>query len=135
MCGKSFFSNSMGFLFFLQDPVAPSNLRINSSTSTSLTLSWDTPSPLNGPLGVYELRYTVDQSQPLTILVFKTTFTIVNIQVDTTYHYSIRAATIGQLGEALWGPYSNDIWVRNGMSLISLSATQFSLFVFRCGSW
>ena len=98
------------------DPVAPGNLRIASSTSSSLTLTWDTPSPLNGPLGVYQLRYTIDQSdEPAATILFVDTFTIDSIQADRTYHFSVRAATMGQTGEALWGPYSNDIWVRNGM--------------------
>ena len=103
-------------MFLFPDPVAPGNLRIVSSTSSSLTLTWDTPSPLNGPLGVYQLRYTIDQSdESAATILFVDTFTIDSIQADTTYHFSVRAATMGQTGEALWGPYSNDIWVRNGM--------------------
>lgn len=38
-------------------PSAPGDFRVVSSTSSSLSLSWGLPDPLNGQLAAYELRY------------------------------------------------------------------------------
>ncbi len=99
----------MTFTLFFAAPVAPGNLRITSSTFSSISVSWDTPDPLNGNLAAYTLRHG-DETQFLSDLterlLLTTQFTITNLRGGVVYRVEVRAGTVSILGEILWGPFA-----------------------------
>ena len=89
-------------------PSAPRNFRITSNTSTSITLAWDTPDPLNGVLGLYLLQYAVEGTADnlfSSIFIFSgQQATLNSLQATTIYLLKLRASTIGTNGQSLFGP-------------------------------
>lgn len=97
------------FHTLLAAPVAPSNLRISSSTFSTISMSWDTPDPLNGILAAYTLRHgdeTQFSSDFTELLLITTQFTITDLSVGVVYRVEVRAGTVSVLGEILWGPFA-----------------------------
>ena len=91
---------------------------MTSSSSSSLSLAWDIPNPLNGQLAAYELRYT-DEATSTTnsrLLFAVTRFTITGVQVGVVYRVELRASTASLFGDFLWGPYAV-LRVRDGVEL------------------
>lgn len=43
-------------------PSAPGGFHVVSSTSSSLSLAWSLPDPLNGPFAAYQLQYGVEET-------------------------------------------------------------------------
>ena len=89
--------------------MAPDNLRITSSTSSSISLAWDIPDPLNGVLAAYELRYG-DETEPDTglqeRLLFANQFSVSGLSVGVVYRVEVRAGTVSLSGEILFGPFA-----------------------------
>ena len=96
-------------------PSAPGNFRVTAFDSTTLTVAWNIPDPINGQLGAYELRYTNEvTSAVITRLIFIRQFRIFGLQARVTYRVEVRASTISLLGDTLWGPYAA-LRVRDGV--------------------
>ncbi len=99
-------------------PSAPGNFRVTSFSSSSVSLAWDVPDPLNGQLAAYELSYT-DEATSVTntrLLFAVTRFTIVGLRVGVVYRVELRASTASLLGDFLYGPYAV-LRVRDGVEL------------------
>ena len=106
------------FINFCAAPSAPGNFRVTSSSSSTLSLTWDIPDPLNGQLAAYELRYT-DEATLTTntrFLFVVTRFTIAGLQMGVVYRVELRASTASLFGDFLWGPYAI-LRVQNGVEL------------------
>ena len=91
---------------------------MTSSSSSTLSLTWEIPNPLNGQLAAYELRYT-DEATSISstrFLFAVTRFTISGVQVGVVYRVELRASTASLLGDFLWGPYAV-LRVRDGVEL------------------
>ena len=90
-------------------PSIPANFRIESSTSSSLSLAWDTPDPLNGNLAAYELHYGEDatfETNKRERLLFRNQFTVSGLLVGVVYRVQVRGGTVSLTGEILWGQFS-----------------------------
>jgi hypothetical protein len=107
-------------LYFLPPiaPSAPGNFRVTSSSSSSVSLAWDVPDPLNGQLAAYELSYT-DETTSVTntrLLFAVTRFTVAGLRVGVVYRVELRASTASLLGDFLYGRYAV-LRVRDGVEL------------------
>ena len=91
---------------------------MTSFTSSTVSLAWDIPDPLNGQLAAYELSYTDETiSATNTRLLFAVTrFTISSLRVGVVYRVELRASTASLLGDFLYGPYAV-LRVQDGMEL------------------
>ena len=91
---------------------------MTSSSSSTISLAWDIPDPLNGQLAAYELRYTNEATSTInTRLLFGVTQSIISgIQMGVVYRVELRASTASLLGDFLWGPYAV-LRVRDGVEL------------------
>ena len=99
-------------------PSAPGDFRVTSFSSSTVSLAWDIPNPLNGQLAAYELSYT-DETTSATntrLLFAVTTFTISGLRVGVVYRVELRASTASLLGDFLYGPYAV-LRVRDGVEL------------------
>ena len=99
-------------------PSAPGNFRVTSFSSSTLSLAWEIPDPLNGQLAAYELSYTDETTSATnTRLLFAVTrFTIAGLRVGVVYRVELRASTASLLGDFLYGPYAI-LRVRDGVEL------------------
>ena len=80
-----------------------------SFTTSSLSLRWGRPNPLNGVFAAYELRYAGDDSFDTNVmerLLFSSTFTITGVEMGVVFRAAVRASTVSLTGETLWGPFS-----------------------------
>lgn len=113
-----YYFNLYHISFICTAPSAPGNFRVTSSSSSSLSLAWEIPNPLNGQLAAYELHYTDEgTSTTNTRLLFGVTrFSISGIQMGVVYRVELRASTASLLGDFLWGPYAI-LRVRDGVAL------------------
>jgi len=82
---------------------------VNSVSDTTITLSWLEPSPPNGMIRQYELRYkrcadtTYALLQPVNNAV---TRTVTELIIDTEYCFIVRAYTVLSLDP---GPQTNEV--------------------------
>ena len=108
--------------------MAPGNLRITSSTPTSISLAWDIPDPLNGNFAAYELRYG-DEAQPdinlQELLLFSNQFSISSLSVGVVYRVEVRAGTISLNGQILFGPFAA-VRVLDGECLLTIVSYTYS---------
>ena len=94
----------------------PRSFNVSSSTATSVTLTWMSPDPFNGPMStVYQLLYNRENStsSPNSRQIFGLRTTISGLQADVTYVFSVRGSTFDGDGVLIWGEYST-IRVLNG---------------------
>ena len=102
---------------FISAPSAPRNFGVVSSTPSTVTVRWDLPSPLNGRLALYQLRYAEELSFDSTLqerlIFFSTQYTIPDVRVGVVYLVEVRASTVSLSGEELEGPYAT-LRVRDG---------------------
>lgn len=92
----------------LTAPAAPGNVRITSSTFSSISLVWDTPDPLNGNFAAYELRFGDETTFGTDVqerLLFTTQSRLTGLSVGVIYLVEVRAGTVSLIGEILWGPF------------------------------
>ena len=94
----------------LTAPAAPGSLTVVTSSSSTLTIAWSTPDPLNGQLAAYELQYgpeaTFADDLRATLIFSINQYTIFGVQPSVLYRVRLRASTVSLFGESLWGPYA-----------------------------
>ena len=95
-------------LLFSEPSAAPSNVKLQSSTSSSLTISWDTVfcSYRNGAITSYTYRLYTSSGNTVEVTddTPMTSVTISDLLPNTQYYFSVGARTEG--GD---GPTSGDI--------------------------
>ena len=104
----------------LSAPPAPSSFSVSGFTSSSLTLTWSRPSPLNGQFAAYRLFFAPEASfatSPTTEFLFSTQYTITRTQVGVVYRVELQVGTRSLSGSTLWGPFAV-LRVRDGMKMV-----------------
>ena len=101
-------------------PSAPQLLNVTASTETSVTLSWMSPDPTNGPLSIYEVTYYEEDDPPDIIIphfTISTTFTISSLNSSVVYVVNMRASTLTENNTLIFGSNAT-LRIRNGVLII-----------------
>ena len=83
-------------IYYHLEPTAPRLLTIESTTDTTVTISWGTPDPANGIITYYQVDYKTIHGSYLSLRPFNTSLirTVTGLVSNTEYNLRVTASTV-----------------------------------------